>query len=638
MPFNYLFIIPLLLGIGTIYIKYIKENWNFYSTAFLTLLTISITLIISGHFPNNIENNDAVLFKNHFSFWTTFALFFPTIINLKIHIKEGEDFNTQKKSIYSGLLGFSSSIFIIGMTYIFTLKFYASHLNPILCAHNKLYIIKSTYCPLIIYIYLFGTSIASILSSLHFNNEIIKTISQHFNFIKVLMKQVLLIRIPIGTVFTFTLSALIAYYINLENLLPICTVVYLLSFSLINLVAFMNLKMNKPTWRPIFKTYPVLSGLACILCIVSILIINPTLSISITATLLSIYYILSKFNFRRGIYDIRDSFKFYLMKQIIYDLAKKTRTNLSWHPNLLIMNINLNKNKNLIFLANTITQSSGFCAIVTIIPKSWGSPERVISIKESLDGFIRKNKLSCLNEVAISDNENKTILNYISAYGLGPIKPNTVLIPINDETLFNIETVIQLCIQLQKNILFFKENIESAQSILINNEKIHIDIWWNSKARESVDLMLNFISILQNTLLKKSIKITLKYFINRPGAENEVKKQFDSFMMKSRFHITVEVITESNFKNYQHYSINSDIVFVPLSFNNQQQEKGDFKYKQRLKSMLKMTDKLKTVLFIAALDNINHNENFEIPDDHTRKASKENLEDYTDTLKTGTNS
>jgi hypothetical protein len=197
--------------------------------------------------------------------------------------------------------------------------------------------------------------------------------------------------------------------------------------------------------------------------------------------------------------------------------------------------------------------------------------------------------------------EMRQMLKY---YGLGPLKPNTVLfggITVDEEADEFAET-IQYALNRSYNVVIVNdEKKNEAAEMAESGADIHI--WWDDNDEESSELMLVFSYMIQRNPLRKKCKICLKTIVPDERARHGKMKYFEELSLKLRLPLDIEAYVspepEKARLEFMHlFSKQADIIFLPLKAPNEAEES----YVDYLKKMSKLTDKNPNIVLVASSD------------------------------------
>ncbi|USO02693.1 MAG: hypothetical protein H6850_01755 [Alphaproteobacteria bacterium] len=587
-----------------IFNKY-KNTIHFFT---LGLFIVSIAMIAKAHYPtSDAYESFTVLAHQKFSFWTTFALFFPVVTNFTIEFSKSafESMAIFKKTIYRKVLETVISLALVGFLCILFLNFYSAYVPKAFAVSHSLAIVKNTPYPIFIFMYLFSVITINQYTSLkNATRIIVDVISLNSGrlWVASFAQSYKKLIIPLLIVF---LTLFVTY--SIDYFLPIFATVYLINFGCINLIALINLTINKPIWRPVFRIPALLPLMCSIFCFIGIFLINAGLGFSIILIMLGLYFVMSQISYKKDSHDLRSNFKFYLMKQLMNQLSESETNQSSWVPQFLIINESLQDDKNMIYFIDTLAKSGGLCSLLTVAPETWQNKEKLLYLKSSMKSFIKKHELNCLAEI-VTPEEDEDLLSYIQAYGIGPIKPNTVVRLIEGDKLSKLDyKIVQVCQKRQKNVLFYKE--PAASEFSLDDPDLNISLWWDSKARDSIDLSLNFLSTIQNTCQDFNRKVKFYHFSESKESAEAVETYLENFIRVNRIKADIEVVVVKRMSDAPQFLQNSDLVFVPL--RAAKTDESDADYQKYLLGAVKSTAELKRCIYVIALDDVNHYENYE---------------------------
>ncbi len=419
-------------------------------------------------------------------------------------------------------------------------------------------------------------------------------------------------RYAIGLTFLLTLFLILST--NIDQIIPIYTMICLINYGLLNLTAFISNHINAPSWRPDFKVPKYIPLLGFTLCVFFMFMINAEWGFIALTSILLIYTILNRTEASNQILGIKRSIWFWLMRKGLYHLEESSDDIVTWHPSLLVLSISPNTYPRMVKFSKNLTDDNGLLTFGVVLPTTWDSPDRISWNKKALISHFKEQKVNCLVATHVSDSPYQGFINLVKTHGTALMEPNSILVPItspNDITPEFLD-LVKACYSTQKNLLlYFPDQLEKLETPLADKpgSKRVIDLWWNSKDRSSTDLMLNYIEIFYESRAWKRSKV----YLNALAGSKAEKENLNDFLKRlvklNKLKIKVRVYKNnkdySAAENISHRSDKEDITFQVLpSYTG---EENDSAYIRKIKTILKRSQKMNSdCLFISKYDTINH--------------------------------
>ncbi|VDO30103.1 unnamed protein product [Onchocerca flexuosa] len=281
----------------------------------------------------------------------------------------------------------------------------------------------------------------------------------------------------------------------LDRIAPIVDFFFLVCYAFINLVCFFHSILGAPNWRPRFKCYHwTLSLLGTLLCLFIMFSTHWIYAIIVTLICAMIYkYVSWKGNKK----EWGDGMTGLILSTAQFSLSKlegKQSHPKNWRPQLLLIanlpsaeNWRKNEtNRKLISLASQLKKGRGLTIAVALHEgQSTNRNAKIIAaqMKKELLEEITTAKVHgfCSSLIYESDQLEGALSTLIQSCGIGPLRPNTLLIPYPEE--LHAESVYwcflhrlqrgamqDMCLLVLKGIPYFPENEYRMAG--------NVDMWW----------------------------------------------------------------------------------------------------------------------------------------------------------------
>lgn len=586
-----------------------SANWALQiQSAILVLLLASIGAVFMGSTSNIVPMETAEPFYgvSHIPFWIGFAMFYPALTGIEAGMALSGSLKNPGRSIFYGnvfSLIFVALIYTCISTYTY---FYIPMENLI---SDPFVLIQFSYSPKLVTIGIWAATLSSALGSLLGAPRMLQAMSQdgviseNFSYTQGKHNEP-----RIAMLFTVIFVAAIMLFTTIDQIIPMLTMICLVSYGLLNFVAAFSELINIPSWRPEFKVHWTYSMTAAILIIITMFMITPGWTFATFLFLFSLYAFLRSRDIESGFQDLRDSFVFFISRLALYRLEDNEQTEaLTWHPQILTLVSSPDQSVRITNLTHSLTRRSGILTFVTVIPKDWNTYEQIQSTRAMIARYFEKNHISCLSDVYPCESYWDGYQQLIKAYGIGNIQPNTIAMEISKNAMDdNILNIISVCRLMKKNILFLHDNPNTPiffHKKRMPSKKKKIDIWWNSEETLSFDLTWSLVSILKDGLAFHGAKVTVKACVDESHARVSVEEYLKKYLKEARLKADVKV--------YQNDLIPADeaapLTFVCLSRlpeNSPQSIKTS--YLQSIQAQAEHLSGNSVTIFVSSYDDVNH--------------------------------
>jgi solute carrier family 12 sodium/potassium/chloride transporter 2 len=269
-------------------------------------------------------------------FWLVFAVFFPASTGIMAGANMSGELIDPRKSIPVGTLWAIGVSFLIYMALAFWVARSASEAE--LISNYNIMIERSFFPPLVIAGVL-GATFSSALASIIGSSRILYAMGQH----RVLPKgewiefqndsgQPRNAMIVTGVLIFATMLLR-----DLNAVAPLVTMFFLITYAMLIIVVIIEQKLGLISFRPQFTVHPLIPIIGLVGSLITMFIINPTVSLVSWALMVFVYGVLSRRKLEIKIEDVRSG----LFTSFAEWAAKHTSGNAypqerSWKPNLLV--------------------------------------------------------------------------------------------------------------------------------------------------------------------------------------------------------------------------------------------------------------------------------------------------------------
>lgn len=564
----------------------------------------------------------------HLGFWVAFALFYPALTGIEAGMALSGNLKDPSKSL---AYGNALSLVFVGIAYVALILFAHYNIPHSALSSDPFAFVYFASPSWLVTLGICAATLSSALGSLMGAPRILQSIANDGLTHSILAKTYGPHLEPRwALLLTAILALTVTIFSNIDQIIPMLSMICLLSYALLNIIAMLGSLMNAPSWRPQFKVHYLISLFGAMLCFITMFMVNAGWAFAAIFLLSSFYFILRKFRVKATFSDIRNSILFFISRLALYRLSNSMNHALTWHPIILVLTKSATKQLSLAKLTNGFARQSGLLSFATIVPESWSDPKKILSTRNTLETFYNKENIECLVEVLVSENEHSGNINLIKTYGIGQIQPNTVVVPIfhqaadhttnlphnhsaDHSASYELLEYFYTCYLMQKNIILYQNTHEETT---LTEKSKKIDLWWSSESRVSFDLLISLISTLSNCPEWGGSQVTLKVMTTSEEALNAMELYLNGFVKKSRLKMLVKIYLDadstSDYSGIHEHSTDADLIAIPL---NPLTEHESFNfYEQYLNSLFVQTKDISCpCLYICSFDNTDHREGYIYP-------------------------
>jgi amino acid transporter len=304
------------------------------------------------------------------------------------------------------------------------------------------------------------------------------------------------------------LSSVIAFAtVGLGKLNLIALVVsmfFLISYGLLNYATFFEARALSPSFRPRFRWFDMrLSLVGFLTCLAAMLAIDLVAGVVAVAVLFAIYHYLKRTAGPARWADNSRSYHLQRLRDHLLAVSVEPEHPRDWRPQLLALSNDPHRRGQLLSFASWIEGGSGMTTAVRILE---GEGVKMLKAREEAESElgedIAKSHSQAFPLVLVAPDLETGIYTLIQAFGIGPIKANTVLLNwlgqyprrLFDyrETRYgrNLRTAFRLGCNL---VILDAEKTAWTTLEALPAEKRRIDIWWTGDATSRLMLLLAYL-------------------------------------------------------------------------------------------------------------------------------------------------
>jgi len=365
---------------------------------------------------------------------------------------------------------------------------------------------------------------------------------------------------------------------KLNIIAPVVSMFFLISYGLLNYATYFEARADSPSFRPRFRWYDKRLSLAgALACLAVMLAINVAAGVAAMAILFGIYQYLKNTS---GPARWADSRRSYHLQQIRTHLLAATEAPehpRDWRPQLLVFSDDPHRRQHLLQFAEWLEGDTGFVTVVRILE---GEGVKMLKLREEVENELRKDIAESASEafplVIAIPSLIQGIHTLVQAYGIGPLKVNTILL-----NWFEREQDKNLCIReilygrriktafrLGCNIIVLNASENEWNKLKkVPSEKRRIDVWWWDDASSHLMLLLAYLTTRDKDWQTAKIRILA------PSADHPTEESMADFRRQledARIEAEPEMVFNAKMSNVIAYSKDASLVFLPFRLKGNQ--------------------------------------------------------------------
>lgn len=523
------------------------------------------------------------------SFWLAFAIFFPATTGMEAGMSLSGELKNPRRSLPLGTI---FSVLTASGLY-FSLSYFLSRVVPsdILRSHPSIVFSIAKIKPFVL-AGVWGAILSSALSNMLGGPRVIQAIAKDGILPSILAKGRGKMGEPqVATLAVFLAALILTLATELNHLIPVLTMICLSSYALINFVAFFEGFLRKPSWRPSFEIPWALALFGSLGCFLAMFMINAGAAFIVIALAIGLCFWTSSRKVHGNWDDIRHSLFSFLIFRGTSKLQELRPNPKSWRPHVLTLFPPSGIEKNCVYFSHALDHGKGFLTFATSSQKQGMRGDTVQMLDHChIPAYVHVNHC----EETLESTEQ-----IIRNYGFGPLRPNTILLPLSTFPPKSICSLLEHASQFGKNILLFKDDPHNIRLYAENaTTPKQINLWWRGQNQKNFELCLALSHTLQGSHFWSRSKICIKSIVKDEKSKTKLLHLFEKYREKLRMRNLVfsPIVDpeEAFIPNLKQHSGDADFTFLGLK------TPGNDDYETYLEALLKETEGLKNIAFVLA--------------------------------------
>lgn len=439
-----------------------------------------------GAFPGSIENG----FKG-VSYWEVFAVFFPASTGIMAGANMSGELKNPRKSIPFGTI---SAIILCYFIYVALAYWLSKSATTEELTNDYTVMINKAFWSPPVLAGLLAATFSSALSSFIGAPRILQALAAHniVPFGNWIVKRTQSGEPRNAMLVSCGIVLLSLMMRDLNIIAPLITMIFLITYCVINFVVILEQRLQLISFRPSFKVPATISYFGFLGSIFAMFIISPLFGLLATEFIGVVYFILLRKQLNAPFSDVRSG----LFSAFAEWSAKKVmllhgRSERAWKPNILLPIEDTNRLKGVFRLVYHLAKPVGSVKLLGIQPKS-----KLREFEETLENessaFLQRGVFSS-SSVIQAEKFTQGIISGIQAMRGAFFKPNLLFleIPKNQDLHKNLWEVIKVAEYSKMGIALIADH---PQAGLGRRKKINV--WISPQETWKVDLKLENIDLL----------------------------------------------------------------------------------------------------------------------------------------------
>ncbi|MFC1703275.1 amino acid permease [Candidatus Omnitrophota bacterium] len=576
----------------------------------MALLFSAVIVFLWGGFSHFnaqfLKENLSSAYRPGENFWLIFALFFPAITGFTQGVAMSGDLQRPEKDIPKGVF---ASLFLSAIVYLVLIWLLGSSASREALQTRYLIAKEISPIPFLIDIGIFAGTLSSALASFLGAPRILQAISKDkiFPFLQPFSQGFGMMSEPRrATYLTLGIALVAIVCTDLNNIAPVVTMFFLISYGLMNYATFYEGYSKTPSFRPRFKFFHWRFSLVGTFgCAIAMFAIDLKASLVALLVIFLLYQYTERYVDKVGWGDAKRGFYFRKIKDYLYKLRNEPFHSKSWRPQILVFCGRPENRLPLVLFGRWFEAGRGFFTLAHIIVGELQERLQIRANEEkSLKEFIERENLDVFGEVVISPDYMTGFQMLIQAHGVTGLKPNTVLLGWSDQKE-NRSTYVELLRSIEKlhcNLIVINENKQFIENRYLSGDFAPggalIDVWWRGQRNGGMMLLLAY--LLTQNREWSSARIRLIRLVDNKEDIEPARKHLIELAENARI-ICEPVVIQSDRSPKEEivaYSKESAMTFLGVSLPEDEQDERFLEYYSHY------IDNLENVALVLSVEDI----------------------------------
>lgn len=477
-------------------------------------------------------------------FWYVFAIFFPAVTGFTAGIGMSGDLKDASKSIPKGTLlaVLTGTVLYVLIPVVFSVTNsvgFEQLAEPGVEAWTTTAFLGS----ILVFAGMWGAILSSAFGSALTGPRVLQALSEDGLAPKFLSRLSSKGQPAIATWITGFIALSAVLLGSLNAVAQFVTILFLTLYVIINFSAAIEKLVRDPSYRPTINVPWFVSILGSIGAIFVMLLLNPLACIAAITIEAILYIAIRKKSLGNRWGDVRAGFWFALTRHSLLKLTKYKLDPRNWRPNITVFTENINKEIDMVYLANCLNQQRGFVNISKIIEGRLSREKVDLAEQEQLiKDTLRANNLTAYCKVSVTPDFVQGAIDIAQVNGLGHLRSNTVMFgwPSDDVKL---DLILMIMRTISK--IGISTVITKLKDLKRNEFYSQIDIWWGGLENNG-DMMLLLAHLIQMNRQWRKAKIVLRSIVKTEAEKKEAELSLSNIINSVRIKAEAEVLVNVN--------------------------------------------------------------------------------------------
>lgn len=563
------------------------------STRLQYMVMVGVVLALASFFWGAAQEFETAQFERNFhideaggGFWMAFALFFPAITGFTQGLNMSGDLKNPARAIPLG------TFLAVGISIVLYLM-----VAILLAGTNEQAVLRDDYfvmervavVPWLVAVGVISATASSGMASFLGAPRVMQALSRDkiFPWLNLFGKGARRDNNPRRAVILSGGIALTAVAIgDLNFLAPVITMFFLASYVLLNYATFFVARADSPSFRPAYPQLTRLGGkwvslAGALLCVAAMLAIDWVASLIAFSVMTAIHQYLKRTAGDRQRSDSKYAYNFHRIRQRLLETTGMEETPRDWRPQILALSKSRDTRRRLLTFATWIEGRSGLTALTTVTEGKPFDPVTRTRLAAQVQEEIREARAAAFPLVVEGPDFRTTFGIALQAYGVGPLKANTVLVNWTEHALWEDSEASQSAygrnidelVRAGYNIVILATKPEIFDALADRKDggdvavERTIDVWWGPARSSELMLILAYLMTRTEAWEGARIRVLAQ---GKSGRPERTEADLEGFMESVRVRADVEIVETIDADTVRACSSEASIVFFPIRIDEDQ--------------------------------------------------------------------
>ncbi|MDA1190852.1 MAG: amino acid permease [Candidatus Poribacteria bacterium] len=542
---------------------------------------------------SNVTANWSPGYTEGVNFPIMFALFFPAVTGIMAGANMSGDLKSPARAIPLGTL---SAIGVTALIYLSQALILGGATPRDALITNNLVIKEIALVAWLVTMGILAATLSSALGSMMGAPRILQALAKDdvFPILKPFARQFGKNREPrVATVGAFAIAQGCILMGGLDAIAPIITMFFMITYGMINLVTFYESITKNPSYRPRFKySHWSTALLGAVGCGIAMLLINPLWAIGASVVMYAVYWYVSRHEIVVRWGDMRGGIAYERARQNLLSLERCPVHPKNWRPTLIALTGGAHNRAHLAVYGHWLTAGHGILTLANIMV---GDVNELADSRETqeklLRDYIEEHDLQAFPSVTVAPNLTDGIRALVQCYGLGSLRPNTILLgwSRDEDRAETFGRTLRTLARLKRDIAAVRTSASGVTRWIPPDGTI--DVWWRSG--KNGELMVLMAHLLHQNREWRTRSIRVIRMIEDESGREEATAHLGGLIDSARITATPVVVVSNDVDTAMRTaSANAAAVFVGFEPPEEGREVAF------LRRMDAMTHSLHTVIFV----------------------------------------